>query len=188
MNDGNFRQEQHHAGSDEDDYAENESHREDPIDASKSNPMACTFPVIIRGSTPMIGSHHGTHLSPGITPYFLSTFETSEFSNKRWPGNTGIRRKSLSRYNIIAEATKASGGVMASQMRDMAESSCKLERNKIEVVYRTDGIPQVAQLSSVLSKGLFVSIDGDIVGIPQVATLDVKKTSPLTFIYKQAQP
>jgi hypothetical protein len=44
-----------------------------------------------------------------------------------------VCRKSLLGYNVIAKATKASGVVMAMQMRDMAAASCNLEWNKIEV-------------------------------------------------------
>jgi hypothetical protein len=106
----------------------------------------------------------------------------------------------MSGHNIIAEATKASGEVMASQMRDMAESSRELERNKIEVQLKLfteqmayqrekdrrlyenvvianenarlailkqgEVVSCLAQLSYVLSKGLFVSTDGDIAGMP----------------------
>jgi hypothetical protein len=39
----------------------------------------------------------------------------------------------MSGHNLIADATRASGDVMASQMLDMAEASCELERSKIEV-------------------------------------------------------
>lgn len=44
-NDNNFRREQYHAGSDEDDHLKNEPHIEDPMDASESDPVACTFLV-----------------------------------------------------------------------------------------------------------------------------------------------
>jgi hypothetical protein len=210
--DGNFRREQQHAGSDDDDHAENEPHTDDPMDASESDPMACTFPVTAGGSAPPTGPRPGTRLSPGVIPYFLSTSETSEFSNKRRPGNTAVRRKSMSGHNIITEATKASGEVMASQMCDMAESSRELERNKIEVQLKLftehmayqrekdrrlyenavianenarlailkqgEVVSCLAQVSSVLSKGLFVSTNGDIASMPQVATPDVTKTSP----------
>jgi hypothetical protein len=170
------------------------------MDASESDLVACMFPVIVGGSALMTSPHPGTRLPPRVTPYFLSTSETSEFSNKRRPCNTAVRRKSMSGHNIIAEATKASGEVMASQMRDMAESSRELERNKIEVQLKLftkqmayqrekdrrlyenvvianenarlailkqgEVVSCLAQLSYVLSKGLFVSTDGDIAGMP----------------------
>jgi hypothetical protein len=198
--DSNFRREQQHAGSDDDDHAENEPHTDDPMDASESDPVACTFPVTAGSSAPPTGPCPGTRLPLGVTPYFLSTSETLEFSNKRRPCNTAVRRKSMSGHNIIAEATKASGEVMASQMRDMAESSRELERNKIEVQLKLfteqmayqrekdrrlyenvvianenarlailkqgEVVSCLAQLSYVLSKGLFVSTDGDIAGMP----------------------
>ena len=133
LDDNNFRHEQYHARSDEDDHPENEPHTEDPMDASKSDLVAYTFLVTVGGNALMIGPHPRTRLSPGVIPYFLSTSETSEFNNKRQLGNTGIRKKSLSWHNIIVEATKASGKVMAFQMRDMAKSNHELERNKIEI-------------------------------------------------------
>jgi hypothetical protein len=66
-------------------------------------------------------------------PFYISSTDTSDFSIKRRPSNTGVRRKSLSGHNVIAEATKASGDVMATQMRDMATASRELERSKIDV-------------------------------------------------------
>jgi hypothetical protein len=69
----------------------------------------------------------------GQPPMIISSSDTSEFSSRQRPGNTGVRRKSLSSHNVIAEATKASGEVMAMQMRDMAAASRDLKRSKIEV-------------------------------------------------------
>jgi hypothetical protein len=66
-------------------------------------------------------------------PVYISSTDASEFSSRQRPGNTGVRRKSLSGHNVIAEATKASGEVMAMQMRDMSAVSRELERSKIEV-------------------------------------------------------
>jgi hypothetical protein len=66
-------------------------------------------------------------------PMYISSTDASEFSSKQRPGNTGVRQKSLSGHNIIAEATKASEEVMAMQMRDMASASRELERSKIDV-------------------------------------------------------
>jgi hypothetical protein len=64
---------------------------------------------------------------------YISNTDASEFSSKQRPGNTGVRRKSLSSHNVIAEATKASGEVMAMQMRDMAAASRDLGRSKIDI-------------------------------------------------------
>jgi hypothetical protein len=44
-----------------------------------------------------------------------------------------VKRKSVSGHVVIAEATKATGAVMAQQMQDIAEASRDLERSKIEV-------------------------------------------------------
>jgi hypothetical protein len=66
-------------------------------------------------------------------------------SHRVWPPTSSVavihlsvvvgegQRKSMSGHNLIADATRASGDVMASQMLDMAEASCELERSKIEV-------------------------------------------------------
>jgi hypothetical protein len=48
-------------------------------------------------------------------------------------GSTGIRRKSNSVYNAIAEATKTNGEILALWMKHMAEASRDLKRSKIEV-------------------------------------------------------
>jgi hypothetical protein len=64
---------------------------------------------------------------------YISSSDPSEFSSKQRTGNTGVQRKSISSHNVIAEATKASGEVMAMQMRNMAAASRDLERSKIDV-------------------------------------------------------
>jgi hypothetical protein len=76
-----------------------------------------------------------THFPPSSAqaPIYISSSDTSEFSSRQPPGNTGVRRKLLSSHNVIADATKASGEVMAMQMRDMVAASQELERSKIEV-------------------------------------------------------
>lgn len=69
----------------------------------------------------------------GITPHVISSSETSNSAAQRRLGNTGVRRKNVSGHSIVAEATKATGAVMAQQMQDIAEASRELERSKIEV-------------------------------------------------------
>jgi hypothetical protein len=85
--------------------------------------MACS-PVI--GRTPFPPSS-------AQAPVYISSSDPLEFSSKHRIGNSGVRQKSLSSHNVIAEATKASGEVMAMQMRDMAAASRDLEKNKIDV-------------------------------------------------------
>jgi hypothetical protein len=75
----------------------------------------------------------GFTIPPGVATHILSSSDTSECGGRRRPGSTGVQRKSMSGHNLIADATRASGDVMASQMLDMAEASCELERSKIEV-------------------------------------------------------
>ena len=74
-----------------------------------------------------------TGLPPGITPHYINLSETSHFAMQRRPGNTGVRRKSVYGHVVIAEATKATGAIMAQQMQDIADASRDLERSKIEV-------------------------------------------------------
>ena len=69
----------------------------------------------------------------GINPQVISSSGTSSYSLKCRPGNTAVRRKSLSGHTVIAEATKATGAVMAQHMHEIAQSSRELERSKIEV-------------------------------------------------------
>jgi hypothetical protein len=71
--------------------------------------------------------------SSAQVPVYISSNDALEFNSRQRPGNTGVRRKSLSSHNIIADATKENGEVMAMQMRDMAAASRELERSKIEV-------------------------------------------------------
>ena len=73
-------------------------------------------------------------IPPGVTPQIISSSETSSYSTKRRPGNTAVRRKNVAGHSVIAEATKATGAVMAQQMQDITQSSHRaLEQSKIEV-------------------------------------------------------
>ena len=63
----------------------------------------------------------------------ISSSEASECSGGRKLGNTAVKRKSLSGHTLIAQATRASGNMMAGQMKEMAEASREMERSKIEV-------------------------------------------------------
>jgi hypothetical protein len=72
-------------------------------------------------------------LAQAQAPKYISSTDASDYSTRRRLGNTGQRRKSISGHNVIAEATKASGDIMATLMKDMAAASSDLERSKIEV-------------------------------------------------------
>ena len=69
----------------------------------------------------------------GIVPQIISSSYTSSYTLGRRPGDTAVKRKTLSGHIIIAEATKTSGVLMAKHMQDIADSSQALERSKIEV-------------------------------------------------------
>ena len=66
-------------------------------------------------------------LPEGVTPKILSSSGISEFSLRRRLSNIRMRRKSISGQSLIADATKASGEVMASQLREMTKTSRELE-------------------------------------------------------------
>ena len=69
----------------------------------------------------------------GVTPQVISSSETSQCARKGRAKSTIVQYKNLSGHNVIAEATKATGIVMAQHMQDIAESSRDLKRSKIEV-------------------------------------------------------
>ena len=73
---------------------------------------------------------------PSVTPLVISSSDTSDSNAKRCTGNTAVKRKSLSGHTLIAEATRAIGKVLASQMREMAEAGRDIKRSKIEVQLR----------------------------------------------------
>lgn len=74
-----------------------------------------------------------TRLPPGITPHVISSSDTSHFAVHRRGGSTSVRRKSMSRHGVIAEATNATGALMATQMQEITNASRNLENSKIEV-------------------------------------------------------
>lgn len=97
----------------------------------RSTAMPSESPVFLRHGirSPLLR----TGLPVGVTPHLISSSDTSDSNARKRLGNTAVRRKSISGHSLIAQATKASGDVMAGQMREMAEASRDLERSKIEV-------------------------------------------------------
>lgn len=73
---------------------------------------------------------------PGIQPHVISSSDISQYAVHKRPGNTAVSRKSLSGHTIIAEATKATGSIMAAQMQEIADASREVERSKMEVQLR----------------------------------------------------
>jgi len=59
----------------------------------------------------------------GVTPHVLSSSNTSDSTFTCHGGNTGIQRKNVTGYSVIAQATKAFVDAIASQMKDIAEAS-----------------------------------------------------------------
>lgn len=147
-NDGNYRPPQNDTGNEEE--GESEPDTEDPSDIPpadytqgtgfstpprsphrrSSTPSHVAGPSDA-GGTPSSRPYMG--LPPGITPHVISSSETSQATMQRRTGNTGHKRKNLTGHAIIADATKATGVVMAQQMQDIADASRELERSKIEV-------------------------------------------------------
>ena len=148
-NDDNYQPQEPEHETAEDGNSEGES--EDPMDVvaaeavdttegntpprspltSSSTPAAAMRPSLSTG-TPLSALRRPP-VPPGITPHIISSSDTSSYSLGRRPGNTAVRRRSASGHTVIAEATKATGAVMAKQMQDIAESSRALERSKIDV-------------------------------------------------------
>jgi len=52
---------------------------------------------------------------------------------QRQPGNTTVRRKNVSGHILIAEATEATGTILAIQMQDVTTTSMEIKRSKLEV-------------------------------------------------------
>ena len=101
----------------------------------QSPPMAASTPSL-RLAPAFVGTPVSRPLrgvSTGITPVVISSSDTCENIVKRRGGNTAVRRKNLTGHSVIAEATKATGLIMAQHMQDIAESSRDLERSKIDV-------------------------------------------------------
>jgi hypothetical protein len=100
-------------------------------------PQRATQPLNVginsRGMSPTASllPRRRSNLPPGVVPQVLSSSDTNDYHPKA--GNTSVRRKSTSGHNIIADATRASGEVMATQMKVMGESSRALEESKMEL-------------------------------------------------------
>ena len=88
------------------------------------------------GRTPPTGGSPSarafTGIPLGVTLHVLSSSKNT-YTGQRRQGNTAVRRKSLNGHSVIAEATKATGAVMATQMQEIADASRELERSKIGV-------------------------------------------------------
>ena len=97
-----------------------------------------TVGLLSRHNTPTVSPlPRPRHTLPvGVTAHVISSTDTSEFLGKREFGSTGIRRKNVSGHNLLAEATRASGAVMATQMKDMADASRGIELSKMEVQHK----------------------------------------------------
>ena len=66
-------------------------------------------------------------------PVVISSFDTNENAQQQRVGNTIVRQKHVSGHTVIVDATKATGAIMASQMKDIAHASLEFEKSKIEV-------------------------------------------------------
>ena len=97
------------------------------------NDTTCAVPKFGNMTPPV---RHRSSLPLGVTPHVISSSDTSDSNAKRRTGNTVVKRKSLSGHTLIVEATRASGEVLAGQMREMAEAGRDIERSKIEVQLR----------------------------------------------------
>jgi hypothetical protein len=62
------------------------------------------------------------------------------------------------------------------------------ENARLAILKQGEVVSCLTQLSFVLSKGLFVSTDGDIAGMPQAATPNATKTSPRSSSTNKRNP
>jgi len=53
----------------------------------------------------------------GVIPQVISSSENTHASMRGRPGNTGVKRKALTGHALVADATKSTGIVMATQMQ-----------------------------------------------------------------------
>lgn len=72
----------------------------------------------------------------GVTPVTITSSDTSDCALHPRPGNTAVRRTSMSGHSLIAEATRATGDALATQMKEMATVTHALERSKLDVQER----------------------------------------------------
>jgi len=57
----------------------------------------------------------------GMTPQLLSSIDTSDFSPRRRPANTGVRRQNNSTQSELVEAMRTTGAAMTSHLKEIAE-------------------------------------------------------------------
>lgn len=69
----------------------------------------------------------------GVSPQVISSSDTSENTIHRRPGNTTIKRKTLTGHTVVAEETKATGELMATEMREMVLCSRDIEWSKMDI-------------------------------------------------------
>jgi len=71
-----------------------------------------------------------------IVPQVLSSNNTAENTVHRWPGNTTVRRKTLSLNSLEVEATRATEETMANQMKEMIVYSRDVKRAKMKIQFK----------------------------------------------------
>lgn len=104
-----------------------------PSAVSGRNPLAQSPSMSMSSPSSSLARPPRYVLPAGVTPHLISSSDTGEFGLCDRPGSTVVRRKTMSGHSIIAEATHATGNVMAGDMRSIAEAGRKLERSKIQV-------------------------------------------------------
>jgi hypothetical protein len=83
---------------------------------------------------PRIQPNAGEHRVPWtVSPVVLSSSESGGSNARRYPGSTGVRRRTSSAHAALAEATKATGDVMVAQMQQMVGATRETESNRLEV-------------------------------------------------------
>ena len=148
-NDGNFRRTKQGNQDIGDDEVQSEPETEDLLEdppfkqvettegsspaQSQRRSTQTPRPAVQTDNMPSPRTRPFTGMPPGISPQVISSSENSQYAVHRRPGNTVVRRKNLSGHSVIAEATKATGSVMAAQMQEIASANREMERFKLEV-------------------------------------------------------
>lgn len=71
-----------------------------------------------------------------MMPIVFSSSENTHAPLRILPGNTALKRKNLSGNAVIAEATKSTGIIMATQMKEISNASLEVERSKVQMQFK----------------------------------------------------
>ena len=107
-------------------------------DGTAQRPPLTPTPCAGHVSAPAKGSRRRRRpalapVPPGVVPVNMNSSTHSGSLQQHASGNTVVRRKHVSSHTIVAEAIRATGTLMASQMQAIAAASLAMEKSKMEV-------------------------------------------------------